>query len=210
MQDRIECRWLWNSNYHTVLQWQQERREKILNQEAPEVLIFTEHQSCYTLGKRGGQFLTETPLPVYQSNRGGLATWHGEGQLVLYPIINLRARGIGSKDFIRALEQSMLDLLNDIGIEARIKESCPGLWVGDRKIASIGLEIKKGISNHGCALNISNDLSLFSAIEPCGFPCLELSSCLLETGKYLSLHRIGQLWQEKMIRWLQKHPLLLS
>ncbi len=151
-------------------------------------LWFTEHPPVFTLGVNASRehLLAPGDIPVVQIDRGGQVTYHGPGQLMIYPLIDLRRRGIGVRDLVTALEQSVVDLLADSGIDSRARQDAPGVYVGDVKIASVGLRIRKGCSFHGMALNVDVDLEPFSRINPCGFQDLEVTDLnRLEAGNDL-------------------------
>lgn len=147
-------------------------------------LLLLEHNPVITDGRfgRGGNFvLTEEEIAqkgvrVYRTERGGDVTFHGPGQLVAYPIINLRGFGMGAKSYVRALEDTLIILLSEYGIMAGRREGYPGVWTDGKKIASIGVSVKNGITMHGCALNVNTDLSYFSLIVPCGIKDAEITS----------------------------------
>jgi lipoyl(octanoyl) transferase len=144
----------------------------------------------FTLGVNAAKehILAPGDIPVVQIDRGGQVTYHGPGQLMVYPLIDLRRRGLGVRDLVTALEQSVVDLLADAGIEARAKKDAPGVYTGDVKVASVGLRIRRGSSFHGMALNVDVDLKPFSRINPCGFANLELTD-LKRLGASGSLDR---------------------
>ena len=140
-------------------------------------LWFTEHPPVFTLGVNAAEehILAPGDIPVVQIDRGGQVTYHGPGQLMVYPLIDLRRRKLGVRDLVTALEESVVDLLADSDVEARAKKDAPGVYVGDVKVASVGLRIRRGCSFHGMALNVDVDLEPFSRINPCGFANLELT-----------------------------------
>ena len=140
-------------------------------------LWFTEHPPVFTLGVNAAKehILAPGNIPVVQIDRGGQVTYHGPGQLMVYPLIDLRRRGLGVRDLVTALEESVVDLLAEAGIEARAKKDAPGVYTGDVKVASVGLRIRRGCSFHGMAVNVDVDLEPFSRINPCGFANLELT-----------------------------------
>ena len=151
----------------------------------PEFLILTEHEPVFTLGRRGT--LSDVLVPVEeierrgacikQVERGGLITYHGPGQLVVYPVFSLRALGLGIRDLVQKLEASILATLAEFGIEANRKESYPGVWLGqDVKIASLGLAVRGGITFHGAALNYGSTLTWFDLIRPCGLSGVRMTS----------------------------------
>jgi lipoyl(octanoyl) transferase len=128
------------------------------------------HPAVFTQGQAGDAcHLGDLgDIPLIQTDRGGQVTYHGEGQLIFYPLIDLTRRKLGVKAFVQQLEQVTLTLLNEHGIDACLREGAPGLYVQGQKIASLGLKIKRGCSYHGLALNVSMDLTPFSRITPCG------------------------------------------
>ncbi len=134
-----------------------------------------EHPAVITLGRRmkSDDLITVSGIPVVQSTRGGLATIHSEGQLVIYPIMNLRSQGLGVKEFVCKLLKITQITLEDYNIESYIDDENVGLYTGYGKIAFCGLEIKEGVSQHGISINIANDLSLFSQIVSCGITSLK-------------------------------------
>ncbi len=138
---------------------------------------FTEHQSVFTLGLNTApeHLLAPGDIPVIQIDRGGQVTYHGPGQLMIYPLLDLRRAGLGVRDLVTALEQCVVDLAADYGIEAASRCDAPGVYVDGVKLASIGLRIRRGSSFHGMALNVDVDLEPFSRINPCGFKGLELT-----------------------------------
>ena len=139
--------------------------------EQPDELWFLQHPPVFTLGLNGRRehLLAPGDIPVVQVDRGGQVTYHGPGQLMIYPLIDLRRAGLGVRELVTGLEQSVVDLCADYGIEAASRCDAPGVYVGDVKLASIGLRIRHGASFHGMALNVDVDLEPFSRINPCGF-----------------------------------------
>jgi len=154
-------------------------------------IFFVEHPSVFTLGKRGGEenlsvsrdFLNSKDIDVVQTNRGGNITYHGLGQAVMYPIVDLEKNKIGVKDFVHGLEEIMKQTAADFGIDANRDERNHGLWVKNSKIGSVGISIKKGISFHGLAMNINPDLEPFSWINPCGLTNVSMTSVEKEMTK---------------------------
>lgn len=145
--------------------------------ETPDEIWFTEHPPVFTLGLNADRshLLTPGDIPVVPVDRGGQVTYHGPGQLMIYPLIDLKRSGIGVRDLVTALEQSVIDLLEGHTIEAVARADAPGVYVDGRKVASVGLRIRRGASFHGMALNIDVDLEPFSRINPCGFDDLEVT-----------------------------------
>ncbi len=164
---------------------QNERREKLReNPGAGGFLLLLEHNPVITDGRfgRGGNIILtpeaieERGVEVYKTERGGDVTFHGPGQLVAYPIIDLRAFGLGAKAYVRALEETIIRLLQDYDIRGVTMEKFPGVWACGGKIASIGVSVRNGITMHGCALNVNADLSYFSMIVPCGIEGVVITS----------------------------------
>ena len=138
---------------------------------------FTEHPPVFTLGLNASRdHLLETgDIPVVQIDRGGQVTYHGPGMLMIYPLIDLKRLGLGVRDLVTALEQSVVDLAAGYGIAARARPDAPGVYVADTKFASVGLRIRRGASYHGMALNVKIDMEPFLRINPCGYAGLEMT-----------------------------------
>jgi lipoyl(octanoyl) transferase len=138
---------------------------------------FTEHPAVFTLGLNASHehLLSTGDIPVVQIDRGGQVTYHGPGMLMIYPLIDLRRAGLGVRDLVTALEQSVVDLAAGYGIDAAAHPDAPGVYVGDAKFASVGLRVRRGSSYHGMALNVAVDLSPFLRINPCGYAGLEMT-----------------------------------
>lgn len=138
---------------------------------------FTQHSPVFTLGLNAAQehVLAPGDIPVIQIDRGGQVTYHGPGQLMVYPLIDIRRARLGVRDLVSALEQSVVDLAAEYGIDAASRRDAPGVYVAGTKLASIGLRIRRGASFHGMALNVDVDLEPFSRINPCGFENLEVT-----------------------------------
>lgn len=158
--------------YEAALGWQRARAAEV-REGAREVLALIEHRPVYTMGRRGGRESMRLgadamPAPVVDIERGGDMTWHGPGQLVGYPILDLRSRGLRPADYVRLIEGVVIDALDSFDIDATTVRGRPGVWVAGAKVAAIGVAIRGGISMHGFALNVSCDVKWFDAIVPCG------------------------------------------
>ncbi len=135
-----------------------------------------EHPPVYTQGTSCQQLtLLPSEIPVVKSDRGGQITYHGPGQIVIYPLLNLRELGLGVKSLVRCLEQTVIDVLAGYGVDATRRENAPGVFVQDAKIAALGLRVKQGLSYHGLSFNYAMDLAPFSNIDPCGFKGLDVT-----------------------------------
>ncbi len=164
-------RWLGRIAYGAGLDEQAAARARVMGG-GPDELLLLEHESVVTLGRRGGVVdevaLARLRTPVVATDRGGLATWHGPGQLVAYPIFDLRRRGVGVPAFVRALGRAMAQAAARFGVRAAYDDARPGVYVDGRKLGSLGLHVSHGVSTHGIALNVDCDLAGFQAIDPCG------------------------------------------
>jgi len=146
--------------------------------QTPDEIWFTEHPPVFTLGLNAARehLLDPGEIPVVQIDRGGQVTYHGPGQLMIYPLIDLKRSKVGVRDLVTALEQCIVGLAADHKVTAVARRDAPGVYVDGRKIASVGLRVRRGASYHGMALNIDVDLEPFSRINPCGFSDLEVSN----------------------------------
>ena len=170
----------------------------------PDEIWFTEHPPVFTLGLNASRehLLTPGDIPVIQVDRGGQVTYHGPGQLMIYPLLDLKRAGLGVRDLVTGLEQTVVDLLADFDIEAASRKDAPGVYVEGRKVASVGLRVRRGGSYHGMALNIDMDLEPFSRINPCGFSDLEVTD-LTALGVSKSRTEIQARVQEYLLRHLR-------
>ncbi|MGM0534736.1 MAG: lipoyl(octanoyl) transferase LipB [Pseudomonadota bacterium] len=137
----------------------------------PDQLWLVEHDPVFTQGRAGRpeHLLMPGDIPVVATDRGGQVTYHGPGQVVLYPLLDMRRSCLGVRDLVSALENAVIALLAEHGVAARARPDAPGVYVGEAKIASLGLRIRRGASFHGVALNVDGDLEPFSRINPCGY-----------------------------------------
>lgn len=143
----------------------------------PDEIWLLEHPPVFTLGAnaRREHLLAPGDIPVVQIDRGGQVTYHGPGQLVVYPLVDLRRLALGVRDFVTALERAVIDLAAGFGIAAEARRSAPGVYVGAEKLASVGVRVRRQGSYHGLALNVALDLEPFSRINPCGFEGLRMT-----------------------------------
>jgi lipoyl(octanoyl) transferase len=148
--------------------------------DTPDELWLVEHDPVFTLGQAGKweHVLGPGDIPVVPVDRGGQVTYHGPGQLVAYPLLDLRRLGIGVRELVCRIEQAVIDTLARWGIAARRREGAPGIYVGDAKIMALGLRVRRGCSFHGLAFNVAMDLAPFSRINPCGFRGLAVTQVL--------------------------------
>ncbi|NTS78110.1 lipoyl(octanoyl) transferase LipB [Catenovulum sp. SM1970] len=152
--------------------------------DAKDEIWFVEHDPVFTQGQAGKSehVLFPGDIPVVQVDRGGQVTYHGPGQLVAYVLINIRRKKISVRDLVSAIENAIVAVLKDHKIDAYPKADAPGVYVDDKKIASLGLRIRRGCSFHGLALNVNMDLAPFGRINPCGYQGLEMTQCAILGG----------------------------
>ncbi|TNE89243.1 MAG: lipoyl(octanoyl) transferase [Deltaproteobacteria bacterium] len=174
--------WLGRVPYREAHRLQLARRRGVLAGHAPDTLWLLEHSRVVTLGRRGGLDAPLAGIDVVRTERGGLATWHGPGQLVGYLIADVGRLGHGVKSTVAALERGLVLWLAGQGIAAQARAGFPGVWIGERKVASLGLHFRRGVSMHGFALNLCPDLSEFEAFTPCGIDGVEMTSVARERG----------------------------
>lgn len=134
-------------------------------------LWLCEHDSVYTLGQAGRRehLLNTADIPVVETDRGGQVTWHGPGQLIVYVLVDLKRAGYGIRSLVERLENAVIDLLAAYGVVARGRRDAPGVYVGEAKVAALGLRVRRGCTYHGLALNVDADLAPFAGIDPCGY-----------------------------------------
>ena len=171
-------------DYPAALALQRDLHQRVVNGDLPALLLMLQHPHVYTLGRRGAETdilvstdtLRELGAEVFHTDRGGEVTYHGPGQIVGYPILDLRAAGLGPLAYVRALERVIISTLAELGIPATAEGRPTGVWVGDSKIAAIGVRVSRGVTMHGFALNVNPDLSYFNHIVPCGMPDASVTS----------------------------------
>ena len=207
---RPKIRWLGRVNFAEALALQEEivaRKREQPN--APDEVLFLEHEPVYTIGRTPDKSsllgALHLPHPLFAINRGGQATYHGPGQLMGYPIIDLRRCGQDLHKYLRWLEQTVIEFLASYKISATQREGLTGVWIDNRKIASIGVGVRHWITMHGFALNVCGDLSPFTHIIPCGISNVMMTSMEKEIGKPLAVADVAREF-EKFVR--EKFPSL--
>lgn len=169
-------KWLGRVDYEPTWRAMQRYTDERDATSADEIWLL-EHPPVFTLGMNADRshLLAPGDIPVVQIDRGGQVTYHGPGQLVVYPLIDLRRAGFGVRDLVTALERSVIDYAATLGIYAEVQPRAPGVYVQGRKLASIGIRVRRGASYHGLALNVNLDLAPFRRINPCGYQGLEMT-----------------------------------
>ena len=198
-------RWLGRAEYEPT--WR--AMQAFTEQRGPETrdeIWFLEHPPVFTLGMNAApeHVLAPGDIPLVQIDRGGQVTYHGPGQLVVYPLLDVRRRGLGVRQLVIALENGIIALLASRNIEAVGRRDAPGIYVDGRKVASIGLRIRRGCSYHGLAFNVAMDLEPFRRINPCGYRGLEVTD-LRTLGVSLELRNAAELLAPYLLGSLGMH-----
>jgi lipoate-protein ligase B len=186
---------LGRTDYLAALAFQEGILERKRREASPDVLLFVEHPHVYTLGRsgQGVNVLDAREVPVIGTSRGGDVTYHGPGQMVAYPIIDLRSKlRKAVHRYLRNLEMSAIRTLNDFGLDGMRQPPYTGIWIDNRKIAAIGIAVRRGITFHGLALNVNTDLSYFKRIIPCGLNWADVTSMARELGEAQSAKRVQE------------------
>jgi lipoyl(octanoyl) transferase len=209
---RLQVRDLGRIGYADAMRLQDELVEQRLRDDVGDTLLLLEHPPVITVGRRGSAqdivapeaTLARLGIAVERTTRGGLVTYHGPGQLVGYPIVRLRARGLTVPCYVRALELAVVDALGEIGVSAHVDEEHVGVWTAAGKIAAIGVAQRHGISLHGFAVNLQPDLSHFALINPCGIGELGVTSAAAILGQPVDIEsfkpRIARALDEQLSR----------
>lgn len=193
--------------YQQAWELQLRLAHEIRDGQRPNTLLLLEHPPVFTKGRLSKtehvlltpQALEEKGIPIYETDRGGQVTFHGPGQLVAYPVVNLREWG-GPLKYVRTLERIIIDTLADFDVAAGLVDGLTGVWVGDAKIAAIGVKISRGVAYHGLAINVNTDLSYYEYIVPCGIddrPVTSMANLLsgpveMEQVRYSLTYHFGQ------------------
>jgi lipoyl(octanoyl) transferase len=194
-------------DYMNTWNYQRELVNAIAEETKPNTLLLLEHPSVYTAGRMTK--IDERPVdgtPVIDVDRGGKITWHGQGQLVGYPIVKLKNRNdvVG---FVREIEKALIEVCADFDIATEQYCDRSGVWIrdaqGDRKIAAIGIRVSKGVTMHGFALNVNPDMSAFSKIVPCGIPDADVTSMATELGRAIDIAEVTQSVEKRIIKALE-------
>lgn len=197
------------AEYREVLALQERLQEQRRSGRIGDTVLIVEHPAVITLGARktankllvDAANLARRGIDVVEIRRGGGATAHNPGQLVFYPIVHLQELRLGVTEYVRTLEAIGIELLRGLGVESERRKGFPGLWVGPRKIASIGVRVSRFVTSHGMAINIRNDLGIFACMVPCGLDGVIMTSVLKETGRTHDMAPI----KERLAALLHRH-----
>lgn len=212
----LQTSWLGRVRYQPTYDLQRSLLERRKSGAIPDTLLLLEHEPVITLGRRADEshvlsdeiVIAARGAEVVETDRGGLATYHGPGQLVAYPIVSVRELKLGPVAYVRILEETIIQLLRDYGINGHRVVGKTGVWIGGepgnkppkgknpagRKIAAIGVRISGGIAMHGIALNVNTDLDYYAQIVPCGMPNLDMTSMSRESGAPIDTEPIAREW----------------
>ena len=195
--NELRIRWLGRMNFADALALQEDFvARKHAQPDAPDEILLLEHEPVYTIGRTPDKSsllgAAHLPHPLFAINRGGQATYHGPGQMMCYPIVDLRRCGQDLHRYLRWLEQTVIDFLARYEISAAQREGLTGVWIESRKIASIGVGVRHWITMHGFALNVCGDFSPFAQIVPCGISNVTMTSIEKETGKPLTVVEVAR------------------
>jgi lipoyl(octanoyl) transferase len=173
------------------------------NAATPDEIWFLEHPPVFTLGMNASvaHVLAPGDIPVVQIDRGGQVTYHGPGQLVVYPLVDLRRARLGVRDVVTALEKSVIQMAAEFGITAEARREAPGIYVGDKKLGSVGIRIRRHCSYHGLAVNVNLNLEPFQRINPCGYQGLQMTQ-LGELGGPSSVERAADALEPHLLHAL--------
>ena len=208
MSTNLQTRWLGRIGYEEGIRLQESLVRERIAGEVRDTLLLLEHDPVYTMGRsRDESSLGEEinlPHPVHRTNRGGQATYHGPGQLVGYPVLDLSLFGRDLHAYLRFQEEVLIIFLGRHGVTGGRIEGKTGVWVGDRKIASLGVGVRKWISMHGFAINVCGDLSAFNHITPCGLSGVEMTSLEAEGSKDVSVEscatEVAEIFNELLLQ----------
>ena len=208
---QIKYHWLGQKiDFQEGLEIQQDHVQQVLDGTLDDQFLCLEHSPVYTIGRTRDQSSLGTntmmlPHPVVEINRGGQATYHGPGQLTGYPILNLKPLGKDLHRYVRALEETLIRTCDDFGVTATRREGLTGVWVENRKLASIGVGVRKWISMHGFAININKEsLTGFLSITPCGIQDVTMTSLESECGKAISTQAFAKCSAEHLLTSLSR------
>ncbi len=193
MAHQLRVRWLGLTDYEPAWHAMQAFTDRRDAGDADEIWLL-EHPPVFTQGQAGKaeHLLFPGDIPVVQVDRGGQVTYHGPGQLVAYVLVDVRRQGIGVRDLVSLIENSLIRLLDGYNVPSRARADAPGVYVGDAKIASLGLRIRRGCSFHGLALNVAMDLEPFRRINPCGYQGLRMTQLADETTVATGVEQVGR------------------
>ncbi len=196
---------LGHCSYENSLEYQENTHSKVLERKLNDSIIFVEHDPVYTLGNNANKnnILSNYPkeIEIYNIDRGGDVTYHGPGQLVGYPIINIKKMNMSVSRYVHTLEEILINSLRTFDIDAQKQDKLIGVWVADEKIAAIGVRVQNGVTKHGFALNVNTELAYYNGIIPCGIDDCKVTSMEQLLNKDIEL----KLVQDIIIKEFEKY-----
>lgn len=202
MDQEIVIRYIGHQDYKSTFQaMMQFTRDR--EQTTSDEIWCVEHPSVYTLGMAGKEehILHSGDIPVIKTDRGGQVTYHGPGQLLVYLLIDLSRRHLTVKRYVSLIEEALINMCSTLNVTATRRKGAPGVYIDNKKVASLGIRVKKGCSYHGFALNVDMDLAPFKNINPCGYPGLQVTQ-LLEQGCHLNIYQAFSLLLPQLLNQL--------
>lgn len=193
---KMEKQWLGRVSYEEGLTLQNDAVARRLAGQMPDTVFLLEHDPVYTIGRTNDHSSLQgksgvLPYPVFETNRGGKGTYHGPGQLIGYPVIDLRSYGQDLHTYLRSLEKALVSSCHEFGVNSTTRKGLTGVWCEERKIASIGIGVRHWISMHGFAINVCGDLTPFEHITPCGIGGVKMTSVSREAGREINLKQFS-------------------
>ena len=172
----------------------------------PDEIWLVQHPPIYTVGLAGRpeHLPQQSTIPVVKIDRGGQVTYHGPGQLIVYLLLDLRRLGLGVRPLVRRMENAVINLLKDFGVDAKGRDAMPGVYVNEKKIAALGLRVRNGCCYHGLALNVAMELGPFADIDPCGYPGLAVTQTC-DQGIAASIDELGAMLAAQLMDQLANH-----
>ena len=204
----LTTEWLGRLSYENGMRLQTDLAErKAADDSLSDHLFLLEHDPVYTTGRSvpvTEEQSTALPHPILQINRGGKVTYHGPGQLVGYPVLDLRTRGQDLHRHLRLLEEGLVEVAKRVGVHAHTREGLTGVWCAERKLASIGVGVRRWVTMHGFALNVNPDLTAFRSIVPCGITDADVTSLEIELGRTITVDEVAPLVERYIFESLKK------
>lgn len=194
------------TEYREVLGHLKKKHEERKKNQISDNFYIVEHKPVFTLGKRGGveNIIKSNDIDIVQTERGGNITYHGPGQLIIYPVINIKQLKIGIKEYVFRLEQIIIQLCIKYNLKAERKSINHGIWIDNKKLASVGVKVEQGVTLHGIALNVNNDLTPFSWINPCGLKGIKATSLKEQLKKNLDMGKVRKMLNAIIVKQFEE------
>lgn len=198
--------------YDKFITLQNDYLSKRLSSSIKDTILIVQHPSCFTMGRKMGwdnfkfssEYINQRGVEIYQTNRGGDVTFHGPGQVVLYPIVDIRSKNIGIRKYLWILEEAGINVMSGFGYSASRREDYTGVWIDGVKIASIGVGVRNGVTFHGMSFNVNTQMDYFNWIWPCGIKDANMTSLEKLSGKKWDIDFVKKILVEKFIEVFNK------